>query len=108
MAFNSFNYSEDSRSAGFISDSINQILDYVDPWDDSTWRVYSPNNYFENIWSSLCFSMRGDKGMPIPEKLFLPENDDIMKWVCEMPGKNGKIQYKGALHIRVKKYDSRQ
>lgn len=108
MAFNSFNYNEPSDSDEFISDSINQILDYVDPWDDSTWRVYSPNNYFESIWSSLCFSMRGDRGMPAPEVLFLPDNEDIMMWVCEMPGKNGEIQYKGALHIRVKKYDSKQ
>lgn len=108
MAFNSFNYNEPSDSDEFISDSISQILDYVDPWDDSTWRVYSPDNYFENIWSSLCFSMRGDRGMPAPEMLFLPENEDIMKWVCEMSGKNGEIQYKGALHIRVKKYDSKQ
>ena len=108
MAFNSFNYDKSPDSSEFVVDSITQILDYVNPWDDSTWRVYSHDNYFESIWSSLCFSMRGDKGMPVLGKLLSPEYEDVMKWVNVMPGKKGVTQYKGALHIRVKKFDSAQ
>ena len=108
MAFNSLNYKKSPNSSEFISDSIQKILDYVDPCDDSTWKVYSHNNYFDSIWSSLCFSMRGDKGMPVLHKLLSPGYEDIMKWVCKVPGKKGDLQYKGALHIRIKKYDSKQ
>lgn len=108
MAFNSFNYAKTSNSSEFVVDSINQILDYTIPWDDSTWRIYSHANYFESIWSSLCFSMRGDKGMPVLSKLLTQDYEDIMKWVHVMPGKNGDVQYKGALHIRIKKFDSAQ
>lgn len=106
MAFNSFNYTKTPDSSEFVIDSISQILDYTTPWDDSTWRIYSHANYFESIWSSLCFSMRGDKGMPVLSKLLSKDYEDIMKWVNVMPGKNGDTQYKGALHIRIKKFDS--
>lgn len=108
MAFNSFNYTKTPDSSEFVIDSITQILDYTTPWNDTTWRIYSHANYFESIWSSLCFSMRGDKGMPVLSKLLSPDYEDIMKWVNVMPGKNGDTQYKGALHIRIKKFDSTQ
>lgn len=106
MAFNSFNYEKSPKSSGFVVDSIAQILDYVTPWDESTWKVYTHSDYFDSIWSSLCFSMRGDKGMPVLSKLLSPEYEDVMKWVNVLPGKRGDLQYKGALHIRVKKFDS--
>jgi len=101
MAFNSFDYNKDPLSNEFVKDSVDRILDYVTPWDESSWNIYFPNNYFDSIWSSLCFSMRDRKGMPKDEDLLLPENEDIMKWVYLMGGR-----YKGALHIRVKKYDA--
>lgn len=108
MFFNSFNEDKSPHSNEFITDSIDYVLDYINPYDDSTWKLYSTKEYFDEIWSSLCFSMRGDRGMPALSKLFLPENKDLFKWVCEVPGRNGQIQYKGALHIRIKKFDSTQ
>lgn len=108
MSFNSVNERKSLDSNEYVIDSIENILDYVNPYDDKTWKVYNVKDYFDQIWSSLCFSMRGDRGMPVPSKLLLPENQDLMKWVNEMPGKNGKIQYKGALHIRIKRFDSTQ
>lgn len=101
MAFNSFDYYKDPLSNDFVKDSIDRILDYVSPWDETSWNIYFPKNYFDSIWSSLCFSMRDRKGMPKDEDLLLPENEDIMKWVYKMGGR-----YKGALHIRVKKFDA--
>lgn len=100
MAFNTFDF-ENAGNSGFIVERVDQIIDYVVPWDESTWKIYTPVNYFSSIWNCLCFSMRDKKGMPSDEDLFLPENDDIRTWVCEMGGK-----YKGALHIRIKKFDA--
>lgn len=100
MAFNTFDF-ENAGNENFIAERIDQIIDYVDPWDESTWKIYTPINYFSSIWNCLCFSMRDKKGMPSDEDLFLPENDDIRTWVCEMGGK-----YKGTLHIRIKKFDA--
>ena len=108
MFFNSVDEKKAPDSNAYVVDSIENVLDYVNPYDDKTWKVYSVKDYFDQIWSSLCFSMRGDRGMPVSSKLSLPENQDLMKWVNVMPGKNGDIQYKGALHIRIKKFDSTQ
>lgn len=108
MFFNSVDETKSPESSEFVIDSIENVLDYVNPYDDKTWKVYSVKDYFDQIWSSLCFSMRGDRGMPVPSRLLLPENQDLMKWVNEIPGKNGEIQYKGALHIRIKRFDSTQ
>ncbi len=108
MFFNSVDERKSPESNEYVVDSIENVLDYVNPYDDKTWKIYNVKDYFDQIWSSLCFSMRGDRGMPVPSKLLLPENQALMKWVNEMPGKNGEIQYKGALHIRIKKFDSTQ
>lgn len=100
MAFHSFDYQK-AGTSGFVVEDIHQILDFVDPRDESTWKIYTPASYMNDVWNCLCFSMRDRKGMPSDEDLFEPENADIRKWVCEMEGR-----YKGALHIRVKKFDS--
>ena len=98
MAFNTFDYDK-AGEGGFIAERIVNIIDYIDPWDENTWRIFTPNNYFESIWQYLCFSMRDRKGMPTDEKLMLAENSDIRMWTREIGGR-----YKGALHIRIKKF----
>lgn len=98
MAFNTFDYDKAGKE-GFVAERIVNIIDYVDPWDENTWRIFTPANYFESIWKYLCFSMRDRKGMPSDEKLMLPENSDIRLWTKEVGGR-----YKGALHIRIKKF----
>ena len=99
MAFNTFDY-EKTGEEGFIAERIVNIIDYIDPWDENTWRIFTPNNYFESIWKYLCFSMRDRKGMPTDEKLMLPENSDIRLWTHKIGDR-----YKGALHIRIKKFN---
>lgn len=101
MAFHTLNYRKSIKDEEFVKERIDFILDFRRPYDESTWSFYSPQNYFESIWTSLCFSMRDNKGMPSDEVLFEPENADVIPWVFNMGGKN-----KGALHIRIKKYDA--
>lgn len=105
MAFNSFNYRKDHYSPEFLEDHIDAILDFIDPVEETLWRTYSPDNYFDSIWTSLCFSLRDKKGMPDDDKLFLPENESILRWNYPFLDQNGETRNKAALHIRVKHYD---
>ena len=106
MAFNSFNYSKDIHDKDFVSDHIDIILDFICPYEPSLWREYTPEQYFESIWTSLCFSLRDRKGMPDDDKLFLPENKSVVRWNFPYKDEEGVIRNKAALHIRVKKYDA--
>lgn len=105
IAFNSFDYSKEPNSPEFISDHIDAILDFIDPIEETLWRTYSPEDYFESIWTSLCFSLRDKKGMPDDDKLFLPENSSILRWNYPFVDQSGITRNKAALHIRVKHYD---
>lgn len=106
MAFNSFNFRKDPDDPGFVTDSVDVILDFIEPYEESLWREYSPDNYLESIWTSLCFSLRDKKGMPDDKALFLPENDSVRVWNYPFKDPSGSIRNKAALHIRVKKYDA--
>ncbi len=105
MAFNSFDFSKEYNQDGFISDTVDIIMDFSDPIEYSLWFQYTPQNYFDSIWTSLCFSLRDSKGMPTDEELFKPGNESILKW--NYPFFDGvRTRNKAALHIRIKKYDS--
>lgn len=105
MAFNSFNFKKEFNEDGFITDHVDVIMDFSDPIETSLWFKYTPENYFESIWTSLCFSLRDSKGMPSDEDLFKPGNESVLKW--NYPFHDGhKTRNKAALHIRIKKYDS--
>ena len=106
MAFNSFNFNKGSDDPKFITDSIDYILDFIEPYEETLWREYSPENYFESIWTSLCFSLRDKKGMPDDDVLYLPEYDSVRRWNYPFKDETGRIRNKAALHIRIKKYDA--
>lgn len=108
MAFHSFNFNKDFNDPQFITDNVDYIMDFVDPLNPDTWHMYAPSEYFESIWTSLCFSLRDSKGMPSDDVLFLPENESILRWNYPYQDEKGKIRNKAALHIRIKKYDSSQ
>lgn len=80
---------------------IDDILDYSDPLDFKTWRSYDRSNYIDYIWNYLCFSFRGDRGMPTKYDPSSIEYKDIHPWTHFKDN-----YYKGALHIRVKGYNS--
>lgn len=105
MAFNSFDFKKEYNEDGFITDNVDRIMDFSDPIETSLWFQYTPENYFDSIWTSLCFSLRDSKGMPTDEDLFKPGNESILKW--NYPFFDGyRTRNKAALHIRIKKYDS--
>ena len=106
MAFNSFNYNKEYNEVGFVKDSVDYILDFINPLEPTLWMEYSRENYFDAIWTSLCFSLRDSKGMPSDEELFKPGNESILVWNYPYCDESGIIRNKAALHIRVKKYDS--
>lgn len=108
MAFHSFNFNKNYSDPKFITDNVDYIMDFVDPLDPDKWSMYNPSNYFESIWTSLCFSLRDNKGMPSDDVLFLPENNSILRWNYPYQDETGKTRNKAALHIRIKKYDSTQ
>lgn len=83
--------------------SIDYILDYENPTQFKTWHVYSPLNYIDKIWNHLCFSFRGDRGMPKEYDHHSTEYAEIKPWTHLV-----KNHYKGALHIRVKSFNSIQ
>lgn len=106
MAFNSFNFNKEYNEEGFVKDTVDYILDFINPLEPTLWMEYSPDNYFDAIWTSLCFSLRDSKGMPSDEELFKPGNESILVWNYPYRDETGSIRNKAALHIRVKKYDS--
>lgn len=101
MVFHSFDYSVEYNKDEFIAETIDNILDYVEPWDESTWSVYSEETYFDTVWPFLRFSLRDNKGMPSDKELDLPENRDLWKWIYI---KNNRR--KGALHVRIERFDA--
>lgn len=69
------------------------ILEFDDPFDQSTWNYYGKENYIVNIWDRLVFSLRG-KGLPSKEK----RNKEDLPWIREIDGKE-----KGTLNVRIGK-----
>lgn len=101
MVFHSFDYDYPFDDDRFIAETVDNILDYVVPWDESTWSLYNAETYFDTVWPYLRFSLRDNKGMPSDEELDMPENQDLWRWICE---KNGRR--KGALHVRIERFNA--
>lgn len=76
-------------------------LDFVYPYDDTTWRIYSRQQYIDEVWEHLRFSFRADRGMPSNYDPNSQDFKDIHPWTVFW-----NSQYKGALHIRVINYES--
>lgn len=71
------------------------LLVFNDPYDPSTYKIYSTDNAVDELWDKLIFSVRS-KGMP---KKYEPENKhiELAPWVML-----ADELYKGSLHIRSK------
>lgn len=75
------------------------VVDVDDPFDTSTWKVYDENNFVDENWDKLVFSMRSSKGMGKYPNVHKDRKDCMSVWAEEhIIGK-----YSGALHIRLKK-----
>ncbi len=101
MVFHAFDYDYPYSDDRFIAETIDNILDYVDPCDESTWSLYNAETYFDTVWPYLRYSLRDNKGMPSDEELDLPENQDLWRWIYV---KNNRR--KGALHVRIERFNA--
>lgn len=86
-----------------IVETADYLLNYDDPLDWSTWHIYTKELYFDLIWPNLVFSMRGDRGMKQKGKI-KPQNRSTLKWTEEGLDKKNERIFRGALHIRIKKF----
>ncbi len=77
------------------------ILEYLNPFLDSTWQRYDKITALNSMWEKLVFSVRATKGMPKNYDVHIYDRvgaESIKIWVRYSSGK-----YRGALHIRAKK-----
>ena len=71
------------------------VLSCKVPLNVNTWQFHRPDEYFDEIWNNLIFSVRHKGIENYPEcKNYL----EIEPWVRYFQG-----SYKGTLHVRVKK-----
>jgi len=78
------------------------ILDFLDPLNTLTWKIWDETNAVDLYWEKLIFSIRAKKGMPkgYPNSMsnkFRDSKSSIVKWTKFIAN-----DYRGALHIRVK------
>lgn len=103
IAFHSYNISKNPDDPAFELGKIDGYIDYNNPCNEETWDILNEETFFDKIWKHLRFSFRADRGMPDRgEKK--PTDESILKWTKAWTNKNGKIVYKGALHIRISRY----
>lgn len=72
-----------------------KLLVFKDPFDPSTYKIYTAENAVDELWDSLIFSVRS-KGMP---KIYDPaiKHVELAPWVML-----ADEVYKGSLHVRSK------
>ena len=105
IAFHSYNIKKEENDPSFELEKIDGYIDYVNPCDESTWDVLDEEQFFDKVWKHLRFSFRADRGMPHGGKQ-LPLDNSILRWTRQWTDKHGDTVYKGALHIRICKYDT--
>ena len=74
-----------------------KILEFESPTNFNTWTVIERERAFEELWSTMIFSLRAKKGMPTnyPNMRDGGRKRLIEPWVRFIDG-----NYRGALHIR--------
>lgn len=75
------------------------LLDFTNPFDESTWHIYTRDNAIDDdIYSRLFFSLRAKKGMPKNYPNIKSVDFDIISpWTKFIDN-----DYRGALHIRIR------
>lgn len=105
IAFHSYNIRKEFNDPDFELEKLDGYIDYVNPCDETTWDVLDEGHFFDKVWKHLRFSFRADRGMPNGGNSY-PNDKSIQKWTREWKNRNGEVVYKGALHIRISKYDT--
>ncbi|MFC1505462.1 hypothetical protein ACFLQ6_00165 [Thermoproteota archaeon] len=85
-----------SKSSQYPADFI---LEFDDPTNNATWKIFDKNSAFDTFWPNMVFSVRSKKGMPSKyPNIGYEIKCQIEPWVKFIDG-----DYRGALHIRSKK-----
>ena len=105
VAFHSYDIRKDIDDPSFEVEKLDGYLDYTNPCDESTWDVLDEKHFFDKVWTHLRFSFRADRGMP-NHGTTMPSDSSVAKWTRKWQNKKGDVVYKGALHIRISKYET--
>lgn len=105
IAFHSYNITKDYDDPSFELEKLDGYIDYTNPCDESTWDVLDEEHFFDRVWTHLRFSFRADRGMPNGGTK-MPTDNSISKWTRKWKNRRGETVYKGALHIRISKYET--
>ena len=79
---------------------VDYILEFTDPSDETTWRVWDRASAFDHMWPKMVFSIRAKKGMPsnYPTMQDVKKKAQIAPWVRYIDG-----DYRGSLHVRTRR-----
>ena len=105
IAFNTYDIQKDENDPVFEVEKLDGYIDYTNPCDENTWDVLDEEHFFDKVWTHLRFSFRADRGMP-NRGMTMPLDESIAKWTRKWTNKKGETVYKGALHIRISKYET--
>ncbi len=105
IAFNVYDLQKDENDPSFEIEKLDGYIDYTNPCDENTWDVLDEDHFFDKVWTHLRFSFRADRGMPNHGRT-MPIDDSIAKWTRKWTNRKGETVYKGALHIRICKYET--
>lgn len=105
IAFHTYNIKKEFDDSSFELETLDGYIDYTNPCDESTWDILNEKDFFDKVWTHLRFSFRADRGMPNHGSV-MPTNVSIKKWTRLWKNRNGEDVYKGALHIRISKYET--
>ncbi len=73
------------------------IIDFIDPLDCETWNIWG-DDYLDEHWGRLVFSLRSKKGMSnYPDIKNSEKKKSMAKWTRYF-----QDAYRGALHVRVR------
>ena len=105
IAFRTYDIRKEENDPAFELEKLDRYIDYTNPCDENTWDVLDEEHFFDKVWTHLRFSFRADRGMPNHGKT-MPTDECIAKWTRVWTNKKGETVYKGALHIRISKYNT--
>jgi hypothetical protein len=105
IAFHTYNIKKDFDDTSFELETLDGYIDYTNPCDESTWDILDEDHFFDKVWTHLRFSFRADRGMP-NHGIVMPSDLSIKKWTRLWKNRDGEDVYKGALHIRISKYET--
>lgn len=105
IAFHAYDIQKDENDPSFEVEKLDGYIDYTNPCDETTWDVLDEEHFFDKVWTHLRFSFRADRGMP-SNGTIMPTDKNIAQWTRKWTNRKGETVYKGALHIRICKYET--